>query len=158
VSDLLALYQDIILDHNRSPRNFRKLAHTSHEARGFNPLCGDKMTLYLDVQGVNIEDVGFEGSGCAISTASASLMTERLKGLTLEEASRLFDEVHRFLTQPPDTPVSPGSQLGKLEALGGVRQYPARVKCATLPWHTLDAALHNRLEPVTTEAEPHANL
>ncbi|EQD55743.1 NifU family SUF system FeS assembly protein, partial [mine drainage metagenome] len=118
---------------------------------------GDKMVLYLDVEGAHIEDVGFEGSGCAISTASASLMTEQLKGLTLEEATRLFDEVHRFLTQPPDTPVPQGVSLGKLVALGGVRQYPARVKCATLPWHTLDAALHNRLEPVTTEGEPDAH-
>jgi nitrogen fixation NifU-like protein len=157
MSGLLALYQDIILDHNRSPRNFRKLAHTSHEARGFNPLCGDKMTLYLEVEDQCIRDVGFEGSGCAISTASASLMTERLKGMTLEEAGRLFHEVHHYLTQPPDTPPSRASTLGKLEALGGVRQYPARVKCATLAWHTLEAALHNRLEPVTTELEPDAD-
>ncbi len=156
MSDLLALYQDIILEHNRSPRNFRKPAHISHEAKGFNPLCGDKVTLYLNVEDDRIQDVGFEGSGCAISTASASLMTERLKGLTLADAASLFQQVHHYLTQNSATsPLDP--ELGKLEALGGVRQYPARVKCATLPWHTLQAALLNRHAPITTEMETHAD-
>lgn len=158
MSELLSLYQDIILDHNRSPRNFRKLAHPSHEAQGFNPLCGDKMTLYLGVRDNRIEEVGFEGSGCAISVASASLMTERLKGLTLEEATRLYGEIRRFLTTPPETPAPEGVELGKLEALGGVRQYPARVKCATLAWHTLEAALANQKDRVSTETGTDAHL
>jgi nitrogen fixation NifU-like protein len=156
MNSLLSLYQEIILDHNRSPRNFRKLKHATHEAQGFNPLCGDKVRVYVEVADHRIRDIAFEGTGCAISTASASLMTEFLMGKTLEEAQQFFESVRHFLTQPPDTPPLPGFDLGKLAALGGVRRYPARVKCATLGWHTLQAALSQDAQSVTTEKDPHA--
>jgi len=146
--ELKDLYQDLILDHNRSPRNFRKLPAADHRAEGFNPLCGDKLTLYLDTDGDRIADIAFEGSGCAISVASASLMTESLKGKTETEARALFDRVHALLTGADD---GDGADLGKLAALGGVRAYPTRVKCATLCWHTLVAALDQRAQPVSTE-------
>jgi nitrogen fixation NifU-like protein len=146
--ELKDLYQDLILDHNRSPRNFRKLAAANHRAEGFNPLCGDKLTLYLDTEGDRIADIGFEGSGCAISVASASLMTESLKGKTEAEARVLFERVHGMLTGAGD---ADDPALGKLAALGGVRAYPTRVKCATLCWHTLVAALDQRAQAVSTE-------
>ena len=146
--DLRDLYQDLIIDHNRSPRNFRKLPDADHSAEGFNPLCGDKLTLYLRMQGDRIEDIAFEGSGCAISVASASLMTEHLKGRTESDARTLFERVHGLLTGTPD---SDPAALGKLAALAGVRAYPTRVKCATLCWHTLTAALDQREVPVSTE-------
>jgi nitrogen fixation NifU-like protein len=147
--DLKDLYQDLIIDHNRRPRNFRRLADADHQAEGFNPLCGDKLTLYLRMRGDRIEDVAFEGSGCAISVASASLMTEQLKGMTDADARALFARVHALLTGASD---ADPALLGKLGALAGVRAYPTRVKCATLCWHTLAAALDQRAgSPVSTE-------
>ena len=146
--DLKDLYQDLIIDHNRSPRNFRKLPDADHHAEGFNPLCGDKLTLYLSTDGDRIRDIAFEGTGCAISVASASLMTESLKGKSVADAEKLFGTMHDLLTREDvdvDVPA-----LGKLGALSGVREFPARVKCASLCWHTLDAALHNQ-ESVCTE-------
>ncbi|HET8551561.1 MAG TPA: SUF system NifU family Fe-S cluster assembly protein [Gammaproteobacteria bacterium] len=145
--DLSDLYQDIIIDHNRSPRNFRRIDPATREAQGFNPLCGDKLTVYLKLDGDRVEDVSFEGSGCAISVASASLMTDTLKGKTQAEAEALFKDMHALLTgQSEEAP----ERLGKLAALAGVRDYPSRVKCATLCWHTVQAALEKR-EAATTE-------
>ena len=146
------LYQQVILDHNRSPRNFRVLENANRTADGSNPLCGDKMTLYLRVDDDVIQDVGFQGSGCAISQASASLMTGAVKGKTTKEAEELFRAFHRMVTSPPHSP-SGAESLGKLAALGGVRQFPARVKCANLSWHTLQAALHDADVAVSTEGE-----
>jgi nitrogen fixation NifU-like protein len=146
--DLRDLYRDLIVDHNRSPRNFRRIPDADHHADGFNPLCGDKLTLYLKTDGDRIADVAFEGSGCAISVASASLMTESVKGKTQDEAREVFERVHALLTGIGK--VDPG-ELGKLAALGGVRAYPTRVKCATLCWHTLNAALDEDTAPVSTE-------
>jgi nitrogen fixation protein NifU and related proteins len=137
MSDLSDLYQEVILDHNRRPRNFRVLAGASHRAEGYNPLCGDRLTLYLKLSGETIEDVSFEGAGCAISKASASLMTDAVKGRTTTEARALFDRFQRMVTTPPDQPVE---DMGKLSSLAGVREFPIRVKCASLAWHTLKAA------------------
>ena len=149
MSDLRDLYEEVILDHNRNPRNYpKKPADTSHTAHGYNPLCGDEIQVHLRVADGLIEDVGFEGAGCAISTASASLMTEALKGLSLEQAESLFDQVHNFLTV--DDSLVADRQLGKLAVLAGVKEYPMRVKCATLAWHTLQAAL-NDVTTVSTE-------
>jgi len=148
MSDLRDLYQEVILDHYRKPRNSRPLAGANRKAEGFNPLCGDRLTLYLKLKDGVIEDASFEGSGCAISTASASLLTESVKGKTEQEAEKLFRGFHNLVTQ--DVAMS-GSELGKLEVLGGVREFPARVKCATLAWHTLHAALAIQAEPVSTE-------
>ena len=145
--DLAELYRDVIVDHNRSPRNRGKLPAATHHADGDNPLCGDRLRLELDVAGDVIRDLRFEGSGCAISTASASLMSEAVKGRTRAEASELFGAVHRMLTGGP----LDSARLGKLAALAGVRAFPARVKCASLAWHTLNAALAGGREPVTTE-------
>jgi nitrogen fixation protein NifU and related proteins len=145
--DLRALYEEVILDHNRRPRNFRRLPEgANRHAAGHNPLCGDELTIDLRVEGDVIKDVGFAGAGCAISTASASLMTESIKGKTIEEAETLFRGVHDLLTKQ-----GAAGNVGKLEVLAGVRDYPARVKCATLAWHTLEAALKNTTQPVTTE-------
>jgi nitrogen fixation NifU-like protein len=132
------LYRDVILDHNRQPRNFGSLEPADAEARGYNPLCGDQLNLSLRLSSDRIADIRFDGHGCAISTASASLMTEAVKGRTRAEALSLFDRVHRMLT---DDSAPPADDLGKLAALSGVREYPARVKCASLCWHTLVAAL-----------------
>jgi nitrogen fixation NifU-like protein len=148
MSDLRELYQEVIFDHNRRPRNFGKLASANRTAEGFNALCGDRLTLYLEVAGNKIQNVMFEGSGCAISTASASLLTETLKGKSLEEAESLFQGFHRMVTED-DAPVP--DDMGKLTVLAGVREFPARVKCATLSWHTLQAALHGEHAPVSTE-------
>ncbi|HEV2614296.1 MAG TPA: SUF system NifU family Fe-S cluster assembly protein [Gammaproteobacteria bacterium] len=148
MSDLRDLYQEVIIDHNRNPRNFAKLDNSTHEAEGFNPLCGDKLKLYLIIKNNIIEKINFEGSGCAISTASASLMTEHLLGKTVEEAEKIFKLFHDFMITDIST-VS--TDLGKLKVLAGVREYPARVKCATLAWHTLEAALHQQKIPVSTE-------
>jgi len=147
--DLRDLYQDIIVDHNRSPRNFHKLEPADREARGFNPLCGDKLAVYLRLDDGRISEVAFQGSGCAISVASASLMTEALKGKTEAEARGMFRQVHDMLTgtEPEPDPL----EMGKLAALAGVRAYPSRVKCASLCWHTLIAALDDRASAVTTE-------
>lgn len=147
--DLKDLYQDIIVDHNRSPRNFRRIDHATRMAQGYNPLCGDKLVVYLTLKDGVIDDVSFQGEGCAISTASASLMTEVLRGKTEKEAVALFDNMHHLLTE--DNHGVDIDELGKLAALEGVRAYPTRVKCATLCWHTLQAALEEADEPVTTE-------
>jgi len=148
--DLKELYQDVIVDHNRSPRNFRKLADATSVQEGFNPLCGDKLTVYLKLDGERISDVCFEGSGCAISVASASLMSEALKDKTVVEAEQLFEKMHGLLTIEDER--RDLESLGKLAALSGVREYPSRVKCATLCWHTLKNALeHPGPQPVSTE-------
>jgi nitrogen fixation NifU-like protein len=150
--ELNDLYRDVILDHNRQPRNFGGLEPADASIEGFNPLCGDRLTVRLRFDGDRIGDIRFEGQGCAISTASASLMTEAVKGKTRAEALALFDRVHRLLT---DDTAPPADELGKLAALSGVRAYPARVKCASLCWHTLASALrstHPQAVPaVTTE-------
>jgi nitrogen fixation protein NifU and related proteins len=147
MSDLTDLYQEVILDHNRRPRNFGVLENATHHAEGYNPLCGDRLKLFLKLDGDVITDVRFEGSGCAISKASASLMTDSLKGRDVATARSLFDRFHRMVTTPPDREVD---DLGKLSALAGVREFPVRVKCASLAWHTLKAAL-DRAEKTTTE-------
>jgi nitrogen fixation NifU-like protein len=150
MSDMLMdLYREVILDHNRDPRNFGELEQANRVVEGVNPLCGDRMTLYVKTSAAGqIEDVGFTGTGCAISVASASLMTERIKGLSVDEALELFELVHDVLTgvQEPD-PV----ELDKLAALAGVRQYPSRVKCASLGWHALKTALTTTDEKISTE-------
>jgi nitrogen fixation NifU-like protein len=147
--DLKDLYRDVIVDHNRSPRNFGKLEPADAHAQGHNPLCGDRLTLYVNLDGERIREAKFEGSGCAISVASASLLTEAVKGRTRGEVARLFDDVHTLLTKH-DATIDVG-KLGKLAALSGVRDFPARVKCASLCWHTLNAALATDEHPVTTE-------
>lgn len=142
------LYRDVILDHNRRPRNFGRLEHATAHAVGHNPLCGDRLTLSVKLAGGRIEDIRFEGQGCAISTASASLMSEAVKGLDRAAVHDLFERVHALLTQQ-DAPAGP--ELGKLAALSGVREFPTRVKCASLCWHTLNAALERGAGTVTTE-------
>ena len=146
--DLKDLYRDVILDHNRNPRNFGRLDPADAHADGHNPLCGDRLTVSLRLNGDRIEDVRFDGKGCAISTASASMMTEAVKGKSRGAVAELFEKVHSVLTQQ-DTSVDPG--IGKLAALSGVREFPARVKCATLCWHTLNAALERGAATVSTE-------
>ncbi|HEX6930444.1 MAG TPA: SUF system NifU family Fe-S cluster assembly protein [Gammaproteobacteria bacterium] len=148
--DLKDLYQDLIVDHNRRPRNFRRMEDADRRAEGFNPLCGDKLTLFLKLDEDAIEDVSFQGSGCAISVASASLLTERLKGMKVDEAEELFGDMIPLLTgKLPES--ESRDRFKKLAALEGVKDYPSRVKCASLCWHTLDAALKNADQPVTTE-------
>lgn len=148
-ADLQELYQEVILDHNRRPRNFRAIEE-GRKAEGYNPLCGDRVTVYLRVQNGRIVDASFRGSGCAISKASASLMTDSVKGKTIAEADDLFQRFHRMITRPPHEPVD---DLGKLSVFAGVRQFPIRVKCASLPWHTLRAAADavDKIEIVSTE-------
>jgi nitrogen fixation NifU-like protein len=149
MSELTDLYQEVILDHNRRPRNFRAIDGASRQQEGYNPLCGDRLTLYVALDGDRIADVAFQGSGCAISKASASLMTEALKGKTVAEARELFEKFHDMVTSSPDTAAA---DLGKLSVLSGVREYPTRVKCASLAWHTLKAAVSGETDaPVTTE-------
>ena len=148
MSDLTDLYQEILLEHNSKPRNFRKLEEANQTADGYNPLCGDQITLYLKVVDGVIDDVGFQGSGCAISRASASMMTQSIKGQSLEKAEEIFDAFHQMITEPGgeldlDT-------LGDLETLSGVNEFPTRIKCAILAWHTMKAALSGDSE-VTTE-------
>ncbi len=150
MSDLRELYQQVILDHNKSPRNFKVIEHADNSSEGFNPLCGDHINVYLKMDGDRIEDVSFQGSGCAISKASASLMTAAVKGTTREEAETLFGRFHALVTGDPQAEADT-SQVGKLAVFAGVREYPARVKCATLAWHTLHAALDGQDNPVTTE-------
>jgi len=145
--DLKALYQEVIIDHNRHPRNCHKLADADRMADGFNPLCGDRLTVYLKLQDGVIADAAFEGEGCAISVASASLMTEHLKGKTASEAQAIFDRFRALVMGEEEA----GTGLDKLVVLAGVKEFPARVKCATLAWHTLTAALKDRREPVSTE-------
>jgi nitrogen fixation NifU-like protein len=145
--DLKGLYQEVIIDHNRHPRNCHKLADADRVADGFNPLCGDRLTVYLKLRDGVIADAAFEGEGCAISVASASLMTEHLKGKTESEAGAIFDRFRALVMGEEEA----GAGLDKLVVLAGVKEFPARVKCATLAWHTLTAALKDRREPVSTE-------
>lgn len=150
MSDLRDLYQELILDHNRRPRNFGPLAEANRSARGVNPLCGDKVAVHLQVEDGQVKDIRFEGTGCAISIASASVMTECLKKQTREGALGLFERFHRMVAAD-DGAGSPPPDMGKLAAFAGVRDYPARVKCATLAWHTLRAALDGEGKTVSTE-------
>lgn len=143
---LRELYQETIFDHNRKPRNFRKMVNADHVAHGHNPLCGDQLTVYLRVADGVVSEVSFEGQGCAISTASASLMTEAVKGRPIDEVEALFKDFHALLTDVP-----PERDFGKLQVLAGVREFPARVKCATLAWHTLHNALSGTRETARTE-------
>lgn len=150
MNDIKELYQELIIDHSKRPRNFRVLANAGYRAEGYNPLCGDKVAVYLQLEDDVLRDISFQGSGCAISTASASLMTESLRGKRRAEVEALFKRVHKLLTQD-EQPVDEGVKLGKLAAFSGVREFPVRVKCASLPWHTLLAALQRKHETVSTE-------
>ena len=150
MDNLRELYQQVILDHNKKPRNYRVMDPHSCKADGHNPLCGDRVTVFVHLAADNeeiIDDLSFQGHGCAISVASASLLTSLLKGKTVSEADQLFSQFHDMVTSDQE----PSPELGKLAVLGGVREYPSRVKCATLAWHTLQAALTNQDEPVKTE-------
>lgn len=149
MSELNDLYQETILEHNKNPRNFREIEGADRQALGNNPLCGDAMRVYVDMDGDRIEDVAFKGSGCAISKASASMMTQTVKGKTREEAEALFDEFHRMVTGDLDIETQE-NHLGKLKIFAGVLEFPARVKCASLSWHTLNAALQGD-EAISTE-------
>jgi nitrogen fixation protein NifU and related proteins len=151
MSDLRDLYQDLILDHTKRPRNFGPLENANCRADGHNPLCGDKLTVFLDLENGVVKDVRFQGSGCAISTASASMMTESVKGKTRAEAEALFEKFHQMLTGPPGAGLEDDDALGKLIVFSGVKEFPVRVKCATLAWHTLNAAMKHEREPATTE-------
>jgi nitrogen fixation NifU-like protein len=149
MSELSELYQQVILDHNKKPRNFRKLETPTHSAAGHNPLCGDQLIVYLDLEDGEVKDIAFEGSGCAISKAAASMMTQALKGKSKEKAEELFNEFHAMVTGELDEEQQENS-LGNLRIFAGVKEFPVRVKCATLPWHTMHAAL-NKQEAVSTE-------
>ncbi len=149
MSDLRDLYQEVVVDHSRRPRNFGAPAHYNHSAEGFNPLCGDKVTIYLNVVDGVIDDVGFTGAGCAISTASASLLTEALRGKSEADAEALFSAFHGLVTG--QAPANDAAPLGKLQVLAGVQEFPARIKCAILAWHTMHAALQNQSLAVSTE-------
>ena len=146
-SDLQDLYQEVILDHNKRPHNFRAI-EDGRKAEGYNPLCGDRVTVYLRIEDGRVADASFQGSGCAISKASASLMTDSVKGKTLQEVEELFEKFQAMITRTPDAPVD---ELGKLSVLGGVRQFPMRVKCASLPWHTLRSAAAATDDVMSTE-------
>lgn len=143
MSELSELYQQVILDHNKKPRNFRKLETANRTAEGYNPLCGDQLNVYVQYEDDRVADVSFEGTGCAISKASASMMTQAVKGKTSQETEALFDEFHRMVTGQLDEEAEPNN-LGRLTIFAGVRDFPVRVKCATLSWHTLRAALQNQ--------------
>ncbi len=151
MSDLRALYQEVILDHSRNPRNTGPLPGANHEAQGNNPLCGDEITLHVRTENGVITAITFEGSGCAISTASASLMTEVVKGKTPAEVESLFETFHDMVTGDPSEKVEAPTELGKLSVMAGVREFPVRVKCATLAWHTLQAALSEDEKVISTE-------
>jgi nitrogen fixation protein NifU and related proteins len=148
MSDLDELYQEVILDHNKSPRNFRVMAEANRKSEGYNPLCGDHVTVYVRLENGLIRDISFQGSGCAISKASASIMTAELKGKSETDAQNLFESVHKMLTGETGPE---GGGVGKLAILSGVCKFPARVKCASLAWHTLNAALTGAAQPATTE-------
>jgi nitrogen fixation NifU-like protein len=150
MADLRDLYQEVILDHHKKPRNFHKLQNANRQADGYNPLCGDKLSVYMRVEEGVVKEIGFIGTGCAISTASASMMTESLKGKTEAEAKAVFEKFHALVTNHSETQPDPAS-LGKLAVFSGVREYPVRVKCATLAWHTMRAALEGSKETVATE-------
>lgn len=149
MSELSELYQQVILDHNKKPRNFRRLETANRKAEGYNPLCGDQLTVYMELDGDRVKDVSFEGSGCAISKAAASMMTQAVKGKTRDEAETLFQEFHRMVTGELNEEAEE-NHLGRLTIFSGVRDFPARVKCATLSWHTMHAALRGE-EMVSTE-------
>ena len=151
MSDLSEFYTELILDHNKCPRNRRRLDGADRTAEGYNPLCGDRVTVFVNVEDDVVKEVTFEGTGCAISTASASLMTESLKGKTLDEVKAIFDDFHNMVAGEELCEKSKLPSLGKLDVFSGVRQYPARVKCATLVWHTLNAALARKHQTVSTE-------
>lgn len=146
--DLKDLYQEVIVDHNRNPRNFGKLEDADRILEGFNPLCGDRLTLYLKIDDDHIKDISFDGSGCAISVASASLMTDAMRGKSIGEADTIFNRFHDLVTKNDEIDIE---KMDKLAALAGVKDYPTRVKCATLCWHTLNSALHGENTPVSTE-------
>jgi len=150
MGELGDLYQEVILEHSKAPRNFRKPAEANQHAEGYNPLCGDRCTVYINMDGDAIRDIGFQGSGCAISRASASMMTQLLKGKTKAEAAELFEQFHNLVTGDQDA-IEKASDLGKLAAFAGVSRFPARVKCATLAWHTLQSALEGKDDKVSTE-------
>jgi nitrogen fixation NifU-like protein len=149
MSDLRELYQQVILDHNKNPRNFRELQHPTRKVEGYNPLCGDHYTVFLELDGETIKDIGFTGSGCAISKASASVMSSSVKGKSVTDAERMFDVFHKLVTG--ENSGLDAADLGRLAAFSGVSEFPARVKCATLAWHTLNTALKGEDETVTTE-------
>jgi nitrogen fixation NifU-like protein len=149
MAELRDLYQEVILEHAKAPRNYRAMEAPARKAEGYNPLCGDRCTIYLAMTGDVIEDISFQGSGCAISRASASMMTQSLKGKTTQDAEALFERFRSLVTGKDTLGVS--AEMGKLAVFGGVSEFPARVKCATLAWHTLEAALHEEHQPVTTE-------
>jgi nitrogen fixation NifU-like protein len=151
VSDLRELYQELILDHTKRPRNFGALPEANRRAEGHNPLCGDRATVFLRLEGDRVADVRFQGAGCSISTASASMMTESVKGKTRAEVERLFDRFHQLITGDPTRAVQAAPELGKLAVFSGVCEFPVRVKCASLAWHTLKAALGGEDKPVSTE-------
>ncbi len=151
-ADLSDLYQEVILEHSKAPRNYHKPATANQEAEGYNPLCGDRCTVYIDMDGDAIKEIGFQGSGCAISRASASMMTQMLKGKTKAEAAELFEGFHKLVTGKEGAKEN-ADELGKLKVFSGVSKYPARVKCATLAWHTLQSALDGKKATVSTEAE-----
>lgn len=150
MSDLRDLYQDVILEHSKTPRNFREQPAADHKAEGFNPLCGDRFTVYVTLDGDTIRDVSFQGSGCAISKSSASMMTQSVKGKTLAEAEKIFERFHEMVTGYVPAAENE-TELGKLTVFSGVSEFPVRVKCATLAWHTLNAALEGKQDPVSTE-------
>ena len=150
LSELRELYQELILEHSKKPRNFRVLEHSNHTAEGFNPLCGDKIKLYLDIEKGIVKDIGFQGSGCAISKASASMMTASIKGKTVSEAGELFNEFHKMLSGEASAKLNQ-TKLGKLSVFSGVSEFPVRVKCATLAWHTLRAGMKTNGKIVSTE-------
>ena len=149
MADLRDLYQEVILEHSKAPRNYRELAGANQHAEGYNPLCGDHFTVYLNLEGDSIADISFQGSGCAISKASASMMTQAVKGKSREEAHKLFDRFHKLVTTGESNGNRP--ELGKLAVFSGVSEFPVRVKCATLAWHTLQAALEGKQDKVSTE-------
>lgn len=149
MADLRDLYQEVILEHSKQPRNYRELGDANHKAEGYNPLCGDHFTVYLKMDGDKIQDVSFQGSGCAISKASASMMTQSIKGKTMAEAEKIFERFHQLVTGVAES--GGGEELGKLAVFSGVSEFPVRVKCATLAWHTLHAALQGEQETISTE-------
>ena len=159
MADLRDLYQDVILEHSKAPRNFRELSGANHKAEGFNPLCGDRFTVYVNLEGDSIRDISFQGSGCAISRASASMMTQSLKGKTIAEAEKIFGRFHDMVTgqkaaqssAEKDSSNGAPADLGKLNVFSGVSEFPVRVKCATLAWHTLQAAIEGKQDAVSTE-------
>jgi nitrogen fixation protein NifU and related proteins len=150
MSDLRDLYQDVILEHSKTPRNFRVQPTADHTAEGFNPLCGDRFTIYVTLEGDAIKDVSFQGAGCAISKASASMMTQSVQGKSVAEAEKIFERFHEMVTGHAKKSAEE-SDLGKLAVFSGVSEFPVRVKCATLAWHTLQAALEGKQDPVSTE-------